>query len=98
MVKASMMSPVPEKLRFPEASPAATILGGQSPPAARFPLTMKRLDPLTRARRRAAQEGGRGPWRRGESVPYLGISSMVKASIMSPSLMSLNFSTVRPHS
>ena len=33
-----------------------------------------------------------------EASRYLGISSMVKASMMSPSLMSLNFSTVRPHS
>ena len=56
------------------------------------------LGPAEAGRRCGAQEGGRGPWRRGESVPYLGISSMVKASIMSPSLMSLNFSTVRPHS
>ncbi len=48
MVKASMMSPVPEKLSFSGTSPAATILSGQSPPAARFHLTMKRLDPLTR--------------------------------------------------
>ena len=29
---------------------------------------------------------------------YRGISSMVNASMISPSLMSLNFSTVRPHS
>ncbi len=39
--------------------------------------------------------------RRNELVsqrPYRGISSMVNASMMSPSLMSLNFSTVRPHS
>ena len=39
--------------------------------------------------------------RRNEIVsqrPYRGISSMVNASMMSPSLMSLNFSTVRPHS
>ena len=34
----------------------------------------------------------------GNAPVYLGISSMVKASMMSPSLMSLNFSTVRPHS
>ena len=36
----------------------------------------------------------------GKAMPtaYWGISSIVKASMMSPSLMSLNFSMLRPHS
>ena len=33
-----------------------------------------------------------------EASRYLGVSALVKAALMSPSVMSLNFSTVRPHS
>lgn len=38
------------------------------------------------------------PAKRLNAEVYWGISSMVKASMMSPSLMSLNFSMDRPHS
>ena len=48
MVKASMTSPAPEKPAFPGSTPAATILGGQSPPTARASAYAEPLHPLTR--------------------------------------------------
>ena len=54
------------------------------------------LGPAGAGRRAAAPEGDGK--KDAVSRVYLGISSIVKASMMSPSLMSLNFSTVRPHS
>ena len=95
MVKASMMSPVPMKRGFMGAPDQ--ILFGRSEFRQSKVLLCKTLVRTTCGaavlRRKAT-----GVIPVSAAFPYCGISSMVKASIMSPSLMSLNFSMVMPHS
>lgn len=80
--------------------------GRRSPPCAR----RNESEAAKRNRAAAIQRAGKAAFQqkpllhaegcRGVITPprYRGISSMVKPSMMSPSLMSLNFSMVMPHS
>ena len=95
IVKASMISPVPMKRGF--MGVPDQILFGRSEFRQSKVLLCKTLVRTTCGaavlRRKAT-----GVIPVSAAFPYCGISSIVKASMMSPSLISLNFSMVMPHS
>ena len=95
IVKASIMSPLPMKRGFMGAPDSIPF--GRSEFRQSKVLCCKTLVRTTCGaavlRRKAA-----GAFPVSAVFPYWGISSIVKASIMSPSLISLNFSMVMPHS
>ena len=95
IVKASIMSPLPMKRGFMGA-PDQSLFGRSEFRQSKVLRckTLVRKTCGTAALRRKAT----GAFPVSAVFPYWGISSIVKASIMSPSLISLNFSMVMPHS
>jgi hypothetical protein len=96
MVKASMMSPVPVKTEFSREPDFILRSRNEFRCGKVLPLA-KRLDAHSCA---AAQPPRKATETlcKNRAVAYISICSMVKASMMSPSLMSLNFSMDKPHS
>ena len=95
IVKASIISPVPMKRGFMGAPDQ--ILFGRSEFRQSKVLPCKTLV-RTSCGAAVLRRKATGVIPVSAAFPYCGISSIVKASIISPSLISLNFSMVMPHS